>query len=485
MHRSTLGSLVLLAIVIISDVLARKDYEGPTVNTRFGPVRGRLMLSARRNLLSAFLGIPYAQPPIGELRFQSPQPWNGTWTEPRDATVDGFQCAQILKSRIIVGNEDCLFLNIFVPHKMLGYDDRLEGGSRKMPVIVFVHGGAFTNGNSFSWVYAPDYLLDQEVVLVTINYRVGVLGFFSTGDQNAPGNYGLKDIWMALVWINENIVNFGGDPNLVTLMGQEAGAAAVHLLSLSSKTEGLFQRIITQSGSALAPWAFHSKENIRNVSLELARLCNCYIERQNPETTMNCLRDTNLTCIVNMSTFYTVWDDNPWFVFGPTEELESDEAIITRHPLLQIQRGLFRDIPWIIGITADEGLVKTINIITNQTMKAELLNDPEYILPYLLEYEQVVSNVSQFVQTLMEFYFEHNPLDYNDILFRQHNITEMVNDAMMRWPLYQTLRMQADQMTSDVFYYLFSFEGTFSVSFAHGVERYGTSTWRTWWRTGP
>ena len=103
-----------------------------------------------------------------------------------------------------------------------------------------------------------------------------LVGFYSTGNDASPGNYGLKDMFTVLKWVKENIADFEGDPESITLFGNSAGAAAIHYLSLSEKTEGLFHKMITMSGSALAPWAFHSRKHIRNDSIELAKLAGCF-----------------------------------------------------------------------------------------------------------------------------------------------------------------------------------------------------------------
>lgn len=118
-----------------------------------------------------------------------------------------------------------------------------------------VHGGGFQFGNGNAFLYGPDYLIPENIILVTLNYRLGALGFLNSGTSDAPGNAGLKDQVLALKWVRDNIANFGGDPNEVTIGGQSAGSASVHLLLLSPLAQGLFKRAIAQSGVALNPWA--------------------------------------------------------------------------------------------------------------------------------------------------------------------------------------------------------------------------------------
>lgn len=205
----------------------------------------------------SFKGIPYAEPPVGDLRFRAPRP-NRPWEGVRDATKHGNTCPSGAILGGPGGDEDCLFLNIYTRNL-----------KEKRPVMVWIHGGSFSGGSGDSWIYGPDHIIDDGVLLVTINYRLGVLGFMSTGDSHAPGNYGLKDMVLALKWIQRNIAEFGGDPDNVTIFGESAGGAAVHYLVLSSETKGLFTRAISQSGSALNPWAFQT--NPVNVAYQLGR----------------------------------------------------------------------------------------------------------------------------------------------------------------------------------------------------------------------
>ncbi|KAK9875484.1 hypothetical protein WA026_007875 [Henosepilachna vigintioctopunctata] len=186
----------------------------------------------------SFQGIPYARPPIGELRFKAPervQPWEGV----REATKDGDQCFSRFFNQIHekAGSEDCLTLNVFTPKLPVQAEDGTE--CHLLPVMVFIHGGSFTYGSNSKIKQNPEYLIRDDVVIVVINYRIGLLGFLSLDDPSldVPGNAGFKDMVMALKWVNENIKVFNGDPNNVTIFGQSAGAASVHLLMLSSAAE--------------------------------------------------------------------------------------------------------------------------------------------------------------------------------------------------------------------------------------------------------
>lgn len=160
-------------------------------------------------------------------------------------------------------------------------------------MIVWIHGGGWKSGSGGTDLHGPDYLISEDIILVTINYRLGILGFLRVEDPSldVPGNAALKDMVMALQWVQKNISKFGGDPNNVTIMGESAGAAAVHLISVSPMAKGLFHKIIAQSGTALSPFALnkHPRSVIKwaqeigsNASTEveaLEFLCNATAEQ--------------------------------------------------------------------------------------------------------------------------------------------------------------------------------------------------------------
>ncbi|XP_068067268.1 bile salt-activated lipase-like [Anomalospiza imberbis] len=202
--------------------------------------------------IDIFRGIPFAAPPK---TLEDPQPHPG-WDGTLKAKEFKKRCMQMkLTQTDVRGSEDCLYLNIWVPQ------GRKEI-STNLPVMVYIYGGAFLVGGSQGANFLDNYLYDGEeiavrgnVIVVTINYRLGPLGFLSTGDENLPGNYGLKDQHMAIAWVKRNIKAFGGDPDNITIFGESAGAASVSLQTLSPKNKGLFKRAISQSGVGVCSWA--------------------------------------------------------------------------------------------------------------------------------------------------------------------------------------------------------------------------------------
>jgi para-nitrobenzyl esterase len=258
---SGLPRAFLLSVLALSSAAALAPGTAaadPVVETASGPVRG---VSAGG--VDTFLGIPYAAPPVGDLRWQAPQP-AARWFSPRDATQFAKHCAQSASPFGLAStDEDCLYLNVFTPsdaHRDHGSDDW-----HRLPVMVWIHGGALVVGESDD--YDPTRLVEHGVVVVTINYRLGFLGFLAhpalsaESPDHVSGNYGILDQQAALGWVQENIGAFGGDPFRVTIFGESAGGLSVHTQLASPLAEGLFQRAIVESGAySLAPPTLASAE---------------------------------------------------------------------------------------------------------------------------------------------------------------------------------------------------------------------------------
>jgi len=216
------------------------------VATASGVVRGAVDGEQR-----AFLGIPYAAPPTGALRWKPPQR-HEPWTSPRDATAFGSACAQPVVDAsgrpAVLGSEDCLYLNVYAP----------ANNDTALPVLVFLHGGASRNGAGSDYD-ASSFSSKGRVVVVTLNFRLGVFGFLAHPElaaespDSASGQYGLLDQRFALDWVRQNIANFGGDPSNVTLAGQSSGASSVCNQLASPLAGGLFHKAIMQSGACSSP----------------------------------------------------------------------------------------------------------------------------------------------------------------------------------------------------------------------------------------
>ncbi|XP_049542707.1 putative inactive carboxylesterase 4 [Anopheles darlingi] len=226
---------------------AQSSAVEPLVCISDGCIRGTTRIDHGNRTYSAYLGIPYAKPPVRELRFANPVP-NDLWDGIYDASKEKDICAQKIVT-LILGSEDCLYLNVFVPE----YNTFDNGGL--LPVMLYIHGGSFSRGAAFIATRDPVRLMTtRRVIVVTIQYRLGALGFLSTGDLSAPGNFGMKDQVLAMRWVQRNIRAFRGDPQLITIFGESAGGASVQYHMISRMSRGLFQRAISMSGSALSLW---------------------------------------------------------------------------------------------------------------------------------------------------------------------------------------------------------------------------------------
>lgn len=208
--------------------------------TKLGFIQGLEISEQNTVKLYKFLNIPYAQPPLQRLRFTKPRP-RGPWKGTLNATTHGPACPQVHNQHFVKYgmNEDCLHLDIYAPPGLSRF-------SRKS-VMVWVHGGSYTVGSA-SFYDGSMLAKTGHVVVVTINYRLGILGFLALKNSTTKGNYGLWDQMMALQWIKDNIDDYGGDPNSITIFGQSAGGFSVGLLALIPQNKGLFHRVIMQSG---------------------------------------------------------------------------------------------------------------------------------------------------------------------------------------------------------------------------------------------
>jgi para-nitrobenzyl esterase len=249
-------SLLFMAVVAIASLSfspatdARRAADDLVVKTNSGLVRG----ITRRGGGAEFLGIPFAQPPIGDLRWREPQPVKA-WEGVRDASTFGAPCAQSVlgdwnRHDAAISKEDCLFLNVITPQ---------WPAQSPLPVMFWIHGGSNAGGTASGALYKDGTLIQHGILLVTINYRLSMFGFMahpeltSESSHHASGNYGLMDQIAALRWVHDNVARFGGDPNNVTIFGQSAGAQDTSLLLTIPQAKGLFHRAIVQSGSAIIP----------------------------------------------------------------------------------------------------------------------------------------------------------------------------------------------------------------------------------------
>ncbi|CAN5401055.1 carboxylesterase/lipase family protein [soil metagenome] len=329
---------------MVHPVKFASDARTVVATTRTGAVRGIEGAGVR-----AFLGLPYAAPPIGDQRWRAPQPAE-PWTGIRDATRIGSDCVQALGRRavlgggggIVVGSEDCLSVNVYAPAGEV---------EQPRPVMVYLHGGAFTIGAGGN--YDPSRLAkEQDRVVVTVNFRLGALGWLVHPDfEGAGGNFGLRDQQAALRWVQANIATFGGDPADVTLFSESSGAwSACHLMAAPS-SQGLYSRVILQSGPCLEPSSLNAQADQVGPGEVFAERLGCA-----GEGVVDCLRRFPAWKIARAASQQSgINGPGSW---GPVY----GDALVPLSPAEAFATGRFVRTPVIVGSNADEGRLFAVEV---------------------------------------------------------------------------------------------------------------------------
>lgn len=393
----------------------------------------------------SFQGIPYAKPPIGHLRFKAPQPsepWNGIL----DATKESKQSySREMMTNQKVGSEDCLYLNV--------YTNKLPNESNILkPVMFFIHGGSFTSGSNQRFLYNPEYLLCEDVVLVIINYRLGLLGFLSLDDPKYEihGNAGFKDMVLALKWVKNNIKSFNGDPNNVTIFGESAGATSVHLLVLSSLAKGLFHKAIIQSGSVLCPWTMS-----RKVSSDLANILQ--INSDDEQILYEKLNSLTVEEIHSLQEkLNDGFDPSELRPYGWTIEKPNKEAFLTRHPLEIMKSGQYNHVPIIFGYTNREGML--IDIIGTFNVE-KYVQSVESRVPHFLGIKKGTEESKKLTEKIKRFYYE----DLEPSRERVDHLYKEYSDNLFVRDIYRSALIHSESSPIPVYLYKITLETNLNV----------------------
>ncbi|XP_074039007.1 juvenile hormone esterase [Leptinotarsa decemlineata] len=352
-------------IFVVADIL---------VTIPDGTIRGREEYSQRGIKFFSFQQIPFAKPPLGELRFKEPQPVD-KWEGVLNATTNTKVCYQTYGDDRTVGleNEDCLYLNVFTP--------RYPSSTNSLPVMFEIYGGGFMNGAATLDTFGPHYLMENDVIVVSVNYRVAAFGFLSTGDMVIPGNYGLKDQQMGLKWVQKNIKYFGGDPKKVTIFGESAGASSVAYQLLSKGSQGLFRAAIAASGTALSPWAY--QRDHKEYAYKLASgIDENFKANSTSEDLLNFLRSVPASKIKDVTRIFPEDLHNDQitegFFFAPVVEPAHENAFLTEKMYSAIENGRANRVPLMIGMCEEELLIKANDPSFSQYLK--LIDEDQSIL---------------------------------------------------------------------------------------------------------
>uniref|UniRef100_A0A8D2E2E5 Carboxylesterase type B domain-containing protein n=1 Tax=Sciurus vulgaris TaxID=55149 RepID=A0A8D2E2E5_SCIVU len=427
-------SIVACGLQLLLFQTQGQDSVSPIRTTHTGQVRGSLVHVKGTDVgVHTFLGIPFAKPPLGPLRFaapEPPEPWSGV----RDGTSHPAMCLQDVARDSLVMNllnltlplipmsEDCLYLSIYTPAHAR------EGSN--LPVMVWIHGGALIAGMA-SMFDGSILATIENVVVVTIQYRLGVLGFFSTGDQHASGNWGFLDQVAALRWVQQNIAHFGGNPDRVTIFGQSVGGSSVSLHVVSPMSQGLFHGAIMESGVALLPSLITSSSEA--VSTMVANLSACgQIES---EALVSCLRGKSEEEMLTITKAFKII---PGVVDG---------TFLPRHPEELLALADFQPVPSIIGVNNDEfGWLLFTGLGTADTQKEMDRGTVQAILQSMSAHLMLPA---EFGDLLMEEYMGDN----EDPHTLKLQLQEVMSDILFVNPALQVASYQGSH--APVYFYEF------------------------------
>ncbi|XP_044735104.1 juvenile hormone esterase-like [Chrysoperla carnea] len=428
----------ITCFLLLLESISCKNFnpDNVTLTIDQGTLFGKKSLDLNKQNYYSFEGIPYAKTPNGTLRFKAPQPAE-PWPEILNATGTLRVCPQ--PSYEDYNDEDCLLLNIY--SKM---SDKLQ------PVMVFIHGGGFVSGGInylYRLYFGPEFLIQEDVVVVEIQYRLNIFGFLSLDDPkyDIPGNAGLKDQVMALKWIQKNIADFGGDPNSVTIFGESAGAASVHLLYLSPLAKGLFHRAIAQSGAATNPWVTSP-----NKALELADALEC--PNKTMDAIVECINGTGMNYLLSRGYYHLVAKDaqahlrNGEFISfnSLTIEKEKSESFISKNPVDIAKNGEFNKVPIIMGFNSDEGY----GFLHSNPVRANF-KDSRDLIPKDLKVDLNSSEALNLGKRIQEFYYGNVTPSYENI----DPFIDLLTDSLFVQQIYNFAKLQSNKYENVYFYH--------------------------------
>ncbi|XP_071500640.1 acetylcholinesterase-like [Diadema antillarum] len=437
--------IALLGLVTSADAATAEQIGSPTITLPSGAnLTGITRLYNESDFLNltkpidSYLGIPFAVPPVGDLRFEDPQPY--TIMEDYNATEHRAICPQMspVRNVPVVGpvvgrdvSEDCLYLTIYSPSPK---------PTTPVPVMVWIHGGGYAVGAGSGIIYQPIPLVAMsDIIVVNLNYRLGVFGFLTTGDDVVTGNQGMMDQVLGLKWVRDNIAAFGGDPARVTIAGESAGGGSVSLHMLSPLSTGLFQQAIMQSGNAICPWAWSTNEGATAAHRELAVQVGC--DQTDSSAMVECLRHVDMDTLIR---------EQILMGNGALSAPVVDGDFLPYNPVDMARRGQFQMVPTLIGTNEDE-----MSSAAMAVFPGSILDD-----------QPPVMNISLFRSLIPGMvYYTHTTIEVSAV--EQHYVDWTVADDPSADQLDGYIRLGTDQT--------FSCPTEF---FARAIEANGTEIYR-------
>lgn len=481
----------LIVCILVCSVVYCCCSSASVVTTKYGKIQG--LKSHDLPSVTLFLKVPYAKPPVGDLRFRKPE-GPDAWTGVLDATEYGPSCIQALTAYTDINylpnkniSEDCLHLNIYVPgllsnqnnspisnrnvslnsssNQDVSHGDALS--NRNLSVMIYIHGGSYYIGEGTR--YDGSYLASVgNVIVVTINYRLGIFGFLSTGDNASPGNYGLWDQIFAMKWVKENIAAFGGNPSSITVFGQSAGGFCVSLHGFIPQNKGLFQRIIPESGVANSLIAVPDIKTVEEYSIIVANYTHCLDdttgESINTTFIVECLRNQNTSTLENifLQRYRLSYLHSVNLVLGMAPVVDGDLLTDQPYKLLADKTSqaykFYRSLDVIIGTTNGEGSILFTYLLNFRIKTKTFLtcNGMRNIIAPTISSEIFYSNQ---ITVSMAIYKKYKPSVCTKDNFdtQAQQVMNLYADALFVSPAVQALRVHADSNTqSKTYEYLFT-----------------------------
>ncbi|CAG9782832.1 unnamed protein product [Diatraea saccharalis] len=421
----------LLCASLCSTVLCQQR-ETRIVQISQGPVRG---YKDPEYGVYTFFGIPYATAPTGLDRYKAPLP-GPSWLTPFDADNDRIICPQATVPLFepFYTNSDkwqnCLIANVYVP-------DTTE---KNLPVLVVVHGGSFQVGSG-NILKPMNLVKSNNIITVTFNYRLGILGFLCLGTPTAPGNAGMKDQVALLRWVQKNIAKFGGNPDDVTVSGYSAGSGSVELLMLSPLAKGLFKKVISESGSALASFA------VQTDPLDIAKkFAKMYIEHvDNNYALEEFYQNASLEILTSDSFAY---EKDSTFFSPCVEGNVGQEVFLADSPYDILKRGNYKKLPYLAGFTNGDGL---LNIGIFDQWKNEMNDDFSEFLPANLQFINKKQK-EKIAKDIKEFYFGNKTVSEDTVV----SYVDYFTDVMFAHPAVQAVQYHV-KAGSKVYLYQYNY----------------------------
>ncbi|XP_065085554.1 esterase B1-like [Ochlerotatus camptorhynchus] len=397
-----------------------------------------------------FKGIPYARPPVGDLRFEAPVPLDKFPATVLDCSKERSSCIGMnMLTREISGKEDGLYLNVYTP-----VIPTRGGVEPKLPVMVFVHGGGMIGGSGDSLLYNPNFMVQEGVVFVTMNYRVGVLGLLCLPEAGIHGNEDLKDQHLALRWVNEHIVKFGGDPSNVTLFGASSGGSCVGLHCTSASSRKYFHKAILQCGHHLCDFTYSDRavQKARDLAKHFG------FSGGSDKEALQVLKNVPADQLVaQQSTVLSPrereLEEIYQVAFGHViEQKDSKHAVLTTDPLEFFKNPNSFGIPVIIGYNDGEGSMEVMNILRH-------LNDynsqPERLIPRSLNVDYFGPTAKQVGEEIKQLMIGDKPLT-EDML---QEILEFISEKYAYTAYVFAYFWSKFQHDSNLYCYRFTFDG--------------------------